>query len=77
MCQSRGWHVTNRLFLDKKLDWGTNLVFFSKIEVSSVMRIETQVLKNKVSKTHGPKIYLTQNFINKQYKYKTHLKIEN
>jgi hypothetical protein len=49
------------------------------------MRIETQVLKNKVSKTHGPKIYLTQNFIlfsqnkkiNKQYKYKTHLKIEN
>jgi hypothetical protein len=27
-----------------------NLVFFFKIEVSSVMRIETQTLKNKVIK---------------------------
>jgi hypothetical protein len=29
------------------------------MEVSSVMRIETQVLKNKVFKTQGPEVYLT------------------
>jgi hypothetical protein len=34
--------------------------YFSKTEVSSVMRIETQRLKIKVSKTQGPKMYLTQ-----------------
>jgi hypothetical protein len=32
---------------------------FLKIEVPSVMRIETQVLKNKVSKTQGSEVYLT------------------
>jgi hypothetical protein len=32
---------------------------FLKTEVSSVMQIETQGLKNKVSKTHGPDEYLT------------------
>jgi hypothetical protein len=38
---------------------------FSKIEVSSMMWIETQVLKNKVFKTEGPKVYLTLKIIKK------------
>jgi hypothetical protein len=36
---------------------------FFKIEVSSVMQIETQGLKNKVSKTQRLKICLTLKFI--------------
>jgi len=35
---------------------------FSKIEVPSVMQIETQGLKNKVVKNQGPKSCLTLNF---------------
>jgi hypothetical protein len=35
---------------------------FSKIEVPSVMQIETQELKIEVVKTQGPKRYLTLNF---------------
>jgi hypothetical protein len=36
---------------------------FPKIEVLSVMQIETQGLKNKVVKTQGLKIYLTLNLM--------------
>jgi hypothetical protein len=32
---------------------------FSKTHISSVMKIETQGLKNKVFKTQGPNEYLT------------------
>jgi len=41
--------------LTKVLIWS-----FPKTKVLSVMRIETQVLKNKVFKTQRPKTYLTQ-----------------
>jgi hypothetical protein len=34
---------------------------FLKTKVLSVMRIETQGLKNKVFKTHKSKVYVTQN----------------
>jgi hypothetical protein len=37
---------------------------FPKTEVSSVIRIETQGLKNKVSKTQGPEVFKTQNLKN-------------
>jgi hypothetical protein len=36
---------------------------FSKIDISSVMQIKTQRLKNKVFKTQGPLDYLTQKYI--------------
>jgi hypothetical protein len=36
---------------------------FSKTDVSSVMRIKTQGLKNKVAKIQGLKRYLTLEFI--------------
>lgn len=39
---------------------------FFKIDVSSVMRIETQRLKNKVVKTHGLKMCLTLKEKNKK-----------
>jgi hypothetical protein len=32
---------------------------FPKTDVPFMMRIETQVLKNKVFKTQGPELYLT------------------
>jgi hypothetical protein len=41
--------------LTKVLIWS-----FSKIEVLSVMRIETQGLKNKLVKIQGSNVYLTQ-----------------
>jgi hypothetical protein len=44
--------------LTKVLIWS-----FPKIDVSSVMRIETQGLKNKIVKTQGLKMYLTLNFL--------------
>jgi hypothetical protein len=44
--------------------------FFLKIKVSSVMRIETRGLKNKVSKTQEPEVYLTQKLKTKNYKLK-------
>jgi len=34
---------------------------FTKTEISSVIRIETQGLKNKVFKTQGLEVYLTLN----------------
>jgi hypothetical protein len=44
--------------LTKVLIWS-----FSKIEISCVVQIETQGLKNKVSKTQKPEEYLTLIFI--------------
>jgi hypothetical protein len=54
------WRTVN--FWTEKLT-GVLIWSFPKIDVSSVMRIETQGLKNKVVKTQGPKRYLTLFFI--------------
>jgi hypothetical protein len=54
------WRTVN--FWTEKLT-GVLIWSFPKIDVSSVMRIETQGLKNKVVKTQGPKRYLTLLFI--------------
>jgi hypothetical protein len=53
------WRAVN--FWTKKL---TEVLIrsFPKTEVSSVMQIETQELKNKVSKTQGPEEHLTQKY---------------
>jgi len=58
MCQPSGvdtWQTVSfwTKNLTEALIWS-----FLKIEVSFMMRIETQVLKNKVSKTQEPKVYL-------------------
>jgi hypothetical protein len=52
--------------LTKVLIWA-----FLKINISSVMQIETQGLKNKVFKTHGPLDYLTQKYNTIIWKYNT------
>jgi hypothetical protein len=51
--------------------------YFLKTEVASVMRIETQGLKNKVSKTQRPEVYLTQKLKTKNYKSKKKKKKRN
>jgi hypothetical protein len=59
MCQHLGVDIWKTVSF-----WTKNLTevliwYFPKTKVPSVMRIETRVLKNKVSKTQRPEVYLT------------------